>query len=369
MNRINMMLKTEGYAGNGLMPKQGEQIAFIKESLSKNFEIVENSKDGGDITHYYSTDLFLFFTISAMKKRGKTIGFVHVLPEISTNSVDLPRYAKKIFYKYIIAFYKKMDYLITVNPSHIEILKRYGIKGEKIFYIPDYVSTQKFHSVSELVNQASISQEDKIMMYKNNSDAKAVYKKAYQLDEERFTVLSVEQVQNMDEIEILFEIALQMPEVQFLWIGDYYLDKLTNDFSNVEDFLQQPPENVKFLGLFDEEEMNDIYRVADVLFLSYFGDKFPAVIVESMHCSIPVLVRELEAYRSILSDYTLAGNSNEEFIHILTKLMIDTLYYRNAVEKAEAGDRFYSKEHISQMWLSYYNHILFTQSEEFRMER
>lgn len=369
-----MMLKTEGLEGNGVLSAQDEQIALIKESLSDIFEIVENSKDGGDITHYYSINFDLFLTISAMKKRGKTIGVVHLLPETTANGINLPKFVKKIFYKYITTFYKKMDYLITMNPNYIDILKKYGIKREKVFYIPNCVSNQNFYPINDRINQENINQENTNQentktWCENAKRTKGDIRKEYHLEEERFTVLCVEQIQNREGIIDLFEIALQMPEVQFVWVGDFLLGKLLNDYDEISEFLRQPPENVKFLGRIEQGEMNDIYNMADVMFLPFFGEEFPTSIIESMCCNIPILVRGLETYKPILSNYTLAGNSNEEFIHILTKLMIDTKYYRDAVEKAVAGNRFYSKEHVSQMWRTYYNHILFTQSEEFREER
>ena len=42
------------------------------------------------------------------------MGYVHFLPETVENSISLPRFAKNLFYKYMISFYKRMDYLVTV---------------------------------------------------------------------------------------------------------------------------------------------------------------------------------------------------------------------------------------------------------------
>lgn len=42
-------------------------------------------------------------------------------------------------------FYKAADRLVVVNPIFIDELVQYGIEREKIYYIPNYVSKDKFY--------------------------------------------------------------------------------------------------------------------------------------------------------------------------------------------------------------------------------
>ena len=49
----------------------------------------------------------------------------------------------------MISFYKRMDYLVTVNPVFIDKLEAYGIPGDKITYIPNMVSEKNFYPLKK----------------------------------------------------------------------------------------------------------------------------------------------------------------------------------------------------------------------------
>ena len=56
---------------------------------------------------------------------------------------------KKIFYGYLIRFYKRMDFLVTVNPYFIERLAAYGVDPAKVTYIPNFVCDSTFYPLPE----------------------------------------------------------------------------------------------------------------------------------------------------------------------------------------------------------------------------
>lgn len=76
------------------------------------------------------------------------MGYVHFLPETLEGSLKLPWIARKVLYRYVIAFYKRMDALVVVNPTFIPKLEAYGIAREKITYIPNFVSKKEFHPIA-----------------------------------------------------------------------------------------------------------------------------------------------------------------------------------------------------------------------------
>ena len=46
-----------------------------------------------------------------------------------------------------------------------------------------------------------------------------------------------------------------------------------------EDFMENPPKNLKLLGMIDREKMNEIYNIGEVLFLPSFEELFPMTIL------------------------------------------------------------------------------------------
>ena len=115
MYTINMLSKADMVKGQGVASAHDEQVKLAKEVLQGRFEILENSHKGCDITHIHTINPEFFIRLPFIKHRGMAVGYVHFLPETLENSIHLPKAAKKIFYKYVLTFYKQMDHLVTVN--------------------------------------------------------------------------------------------------------------------------------------------------------------------------------------------------------------------------------------------------------------
>ena len=114
------------------------------------------------------------------------------------------------------------------------------------------------------------------------------------------------------------------------------------------------PSNVRFLGIVDREKMNEIYNMADVMFLPSYEELFPMTILESMNCAVPVLVRNLPIYDPILFDYALRGDGMDAFVSTLKQLREDPDFYQRSAHASFAGHEFYSREHVGQMWKEFY---------------
>lgn len=338
MYTINMLSKADSVKGQGVGSAYLEQVALVKEELSSLYHVTVNSKKFGNITHYHTINFRYFFTIPFAKLKGTAVGYVHFLPETLENSIRLPRWMKIPFYWYVIQYYKSMDLLVTVNPCFIDKLAAYGIDPKKVTYIPNYVSEKEFHPIPNVS--------------KNN------LKEKYGLTPDKYTVLTVGQLQMRKGIMDFLEIAKKMPEVQFVWAGDFAFGRISDGYEAIKEARVNPPKNVHFLGLVDRENMNEIYNLADVMFLPSYSELFPMTILESMNSSIPILLRDLELYEDILFDYYLKGNSQEEFITLISKLKDDSSFQKKASEMSGKGRDFYCKEHVASMWNKFYKAAL-----------
>ncbi len=261
---------------------------------------------------------------------------MHFVPETLENSLHLFKPFKKIFYSYLIKFYNSMDKLVVVNPYFIDVLNDYGINKDKIKYIPNYVSSKKFYPYM-------IEDKERV-------------RKEYNISKNKFVVLSVGQLQKRKGVIEFINLARTMPDVEFLWAGGAVFGKMSEGYNEIKDVINgELPNNVHFLGLIDRDKMNDLYNVANVMFLPSYEELFPMCILEAMCVNIPVLTRDLDIYNGILFDYYLSGNDNEEFKNVIDKLKDDKDFYNKMCQKSKEGNIFYSKESVMNMWHDFYN--------------
>jgi 1,2-diacylglycerol-3-alpha-glucose alpha-1,2-galactosyltransferase len=334
---INMLSSAYKYKGQGVGSAYEEQVSLVKNNLPDDFEICENKVMLANITHYHTIDYKYYLCMWLVKLRGKTVGYVHMIPETVESSIRLPRPIKNIFYAYMISFYKRMDYLVTVNAYFIDKLVEYGVNRNKITFIPNFVSDTLFYKRSE---------EDKVML-----------RRKYDIPVDAFLVVCVGQLQVRKGIFDFIETAKRLPEVQFVWAGGFSFGKITEGYARVIKIMEAPPANVRFLGIVERENMPDIYNMADMMFLPSFEELFPMTVLESMSCHIPMLLRDLDIYEDILQDYYLRTNSVDGFVQTIKRLKDDSSYYLNAALASARGHEFYSKEHVFAMWDAFYRKV------------
>lgn len=335
---INMMSQATSVKGQGVGSAYMEQVKLVREGLSDKFEIYENKLMAADITHYHTFNPTYFLLKPFRGRKGASVCYVHTLPETMDKSIQIPRWARKIFYAYIIKFYKVMEHLVVVNPYFIDALENYGISRERVTYIPNFVDTDQFHPLS--------------------ADKRAEIREKYGIDKDKFTVLCAGQLQVRKGAFDFLKCAELMPEAQFVWAGGFSFGKLSDGYEELKKVVENPPHNVKFLGIVEREDMNGVYNAADVMFLPSFDELFPMTILEAMCVNVPVLLRKLPIYENILFDFYCAEESVDGFVKALCKLRDDKEYYNTAAANSRKGNQFYKKESVLKMWDDYYMSVL-----------
>lgn len=343
MPTINMLSSADIVKGQGVASAYCEQVKLVNEGLEGKYEVLINSKQKCDITHYHTINPEYFVSLTFDKKTWSNVGYVHFLPETVEESLDIPKAGKKIFYKYMIEFYKSMDYLVTVNPYFIGELAKYGIPENKVTYIPNFVSDSMFYQYSN----------EKI----------GEIKQEWKIPEDKFIVLGVGQVQTRKGVVDFIETAKKMPDVYFIWAGGFSFGLMTDGYKELKQRISEVPENVNFIGIIERENMNDIYNIADIMFLPSYSELFPMTILESMCLGKPILLRDLDIYPNILFDYYIKGNSVDEFSDRINDLKNNKDIYNIWSQKSFEGHKFYSKESVLKKWEDFYDRV-YSESKE-----
>lgn len=338
LHRIQMRSHADMVEGHGVLSAGQEQYRLVKEGLADKFCVEKKLWGAADITHYHTVNLSFFCSIPFAKAHGKTVGYVHFLPETLAGSLKLSKLASAVFNRYLIAFYKSMDALVVVNPGFISKLERYGIPREKISYIPNYVDEELFHPLPKA--------------------SRRELRQAYGLDPDKFTVVCAGQLQTRKGIFDFADLAKRMPDLQFVWAGGFSFGRMTDGYAEISDLLKDHPDNLFFPGSLPREQMNELYNIGDVMFLPSYDELFPMTILEAMSSGLPLLLRDIDVYPPILFDFYLKENTQEGFEAALRRLQADPVYYEESKDASRKGHAFYSKEHVLSLWDTFYSALI-----------
>ena len=335
--RVNMLSMADSVDGQGVGSAYLELMKLLKEDGKDTFEILLNDKvKNSDIIHAHTVEPRNYLKM----KRAKvpTVAYVHFLPDTLDGSIKLPKPAFKIFKKYVIRFYKNADHLVVVNPIFKKDMVKAGLDENKITYIPNFVSKEKFFK-------------------KSDKEIKEIRKK-YDLKEDDFVVLGAGQVQNRKGVKDFVEVAEKLPDIKFIWASGFSFGAITDGHKELEKIMQNPPKNVKFLGIIPRDDMNDLFNASNILFVPSYNELFPMTILEACSTDTPIVLRNLELYEDILFKKYLCAGNNEDFAKIIKNLKDDKKLYKEAVENSKYISNFYSKDNIYKLWKEFYTGIL-----------
>lgn len=336
--RINMLSQATSVDGQGVGSAFLEQVALVKE-CEDLFEVAINSKSSKfDIYHMHTVNPSYRMRFN---KHHVNVAYVHFIPSTLDGSIKMPRPIFWIFKKYVINTYRKADEIVVVNPTFIPPLEELGISKENITYIPNFVDHEKFHLIS-------------------NEERNALRDK-YEIPHDKFVVLGCGQVQTRKGVLDYVEVAKRNPDKVFVWAGGFSFGKMTDGYKELKAIMDNPPENVKFIGIIPRAEMNGIFNMADLLFMPSLSELFPMSILEAVNSFKPVLLRDLDLYEEILFKNKEAyayGKNVEEFDEQVKKLANDKKYYEKYSQGSKLISDFYSKEHVKNIWREYYPRVL-----------
>lgn len=332
-----MLSSADKVAGQGVGSAYLELIKLLKEKGKDTFDIQinKNIKDS-DIIHCHTVDLGNYFKMK--KAKVPTIAYVHFLPDTLDGSIKLPKFAFNIFKKYVIKFYKTADHLVVVNPIFKKDMIKVGLDENKINYIPNFVSKEEF--------------------YKKDDIDKRKIRKEFKLKDTDFVVLGAGQVQTRKGVLGFVEVAKKLPDITFVWAGGFSFGGITDGYEELKKVMDNPPKNVKFLGIIQREKMNDLFNAADLLFVPSYNELFPMTILEACSTNTPLLLRDLELYEDILFKKYIKGSNNDEFMEAITKYKEDKKLYKEQVENSKYISNYYSEDNIYKIWEKFYKGLI-----------
>lgn len=334
MIRINMFSQADSVKGQGVGSAYNELINLLRKDLTDQFYVTINKYGASDLTHYHTINP-TFYANSFSPARGRKIGYVHFLPETLEGSIKLPGFAKKVFYKYVIDFYKRMDQIVVVNPIFIDKLVKYGIDRKKVKYIPNFVSRSEF--------------------YHESQEKKNSVRKELGIPRDKFVIFGDGQVQERKGVDDFAKLAEANPDLQFIWAGGFSFGKITDGYDHYKNLVDNPPKNLKFTGIVEREKLVDYLNIADLFLLPSFDELFPMSVLEAFSCGTPVLLRDLDLYKAIIDGYYMKGHDFEELNTQVKTAVKDKNILKKYRLLSDQASAEYSEEHLAKIWNDFYH--------------
>lgn len=333
MIRINMFSQADSVAGQGVGTAYLELIRLLRTHLVDDFYVTINKYGRSDLTHYHTINP-TYFANSFSPARGRKIGYVHFLPDTLEGSIKLPGVAKKVFYQYVIDFYKRMDQIVVVNPIFIDKLTEYGLDRNKIRYIPNFVAKSEFYEQTQAKKNAT--------------------RQELGIPQDKFVVFGDGQVQARKGVDDFAKLAEANPDYQFIWAGGFSFGKITDGYDHFKQLVENPPKNLTFTGIIDREKLVDYLNMADLFLLPSFDELFPMSVLEAFSCGTPVLLRDLDLYRAIIDGYYLAGKDSAEMNEQLRFAATHPEVLARQQELSRKASQQYSEDHLAEIWRDFY---------------
>ncbi|MDO4680685.1 MAG: glycosyltransferase family 4 protein [Aerococcus sp.] len=335
MLHINMISRGEDVKGQGVGTAYESLVSMLKRRTQNELALQFNQLKGADLNHVHTIHPYCYEEM--IRSTNPTCMHVHFLPETLEGSIALPSQLQKMFYKYVLTVYRTADELIVVNPIFIDALVDYGFDGDKITFIPNVVDRDVFKPLDVTKRESGYER--------------------YDLDPNRFTVLSVGQVQTRKGVLDFAEIARQMPDYQFLWAGDFSFGAITDGYEELKRLRENPPANLRFLGMIERGDMNLLYNICDCLLMTSYNELFPMAIIEAVNAGLPIVLRDLDLYKKIYFTDYLKATDNDGFCTQLTRLATDPAVQLQARRASQKIATDYAEEKTAARWVEYYQHF------------
>ena len=328
--KIRVFSKATTVPGQGVGAAYIEQLNLIQQS--KRLVVLQPNEPRPDLVHIHTIN-FRYWLAMLFIKIPRVV-YVHFLPSTLSSSIKLPRLFFGILKWYVKVFYKTASHLVVVNPIFIDPLMKMGIKQERIVFIPNYVDESNF---ATKVSNTSI-------------------RKQWQF--KRFTVLGVGQVQHRKGVLDFIEVAKKLPAVDFVWAGGFSFKGMTAGYEELKKVMDNPPSNVRFLGIVPREKMNELYHGCDLFFLPSFDELMPMSVLEAAVCDKPILLRDLELYQPVFFKHYLSAHDVDGFVKMIKQLSENKEMYQQSLDHPRWLKNYYRKEAILKQWEDFYQEVV-----------
>lgn len=293
----------------------GVHTAYIEltNALKKldDVEVVVNKRGKADITHLHTVGFYALYRL--LFDRSKKVVSAHIVPASLVGSLIGAKFWLPLASFYLKWFYNQADVLFAVSDETKRELERIGVK-KPVEIVYNLVDTSRYIS----------SPEVKLKARKNLA-----------ISDDAWVVLGAGQVQPRKRIDSFVNIAAQLPDVKFIWVGGMPFGRLAADNKVMQSYIDQAEDNVIFTGVVEHDAVRQYYHAADVFWLPSEQETFGLVVVEAAAAGLPVILRDIPDYQETFADNALLVDEDKT-ANMIRMLRDEASFYKKACHHSTA---------------------------------
>jgi len=255
----------------------------LYNELSKKINISWNDKSFDfDVAHFHTFGPRSM--IYAKRFRGKKIITAHSTPNLNTGNLAFPGIVNWLYRP----IYNQFDHIIAVSEK---------CKKELIDLHCKPLITTIYNGI-----------DTKKVITNNNKREK--FRDMYNIKKNQTVILTVAQRTPRKGIYDFIEIAKQMPNYYFIWIGGFPYKIFSKDYIKIKKAIMNCSKNTIFPGFI--EDISYAYSAADVFFMPSYAEGHSIVMLEALSMGLPLIARDVEEFREAFNDSLLYFSNIKE---------------------------------------------------------
>lgn len=307
--RVNMVSESEfTVQGHGVHTAYKELAAALQKR--PDVEVAVNSFGAADITHLHTIGAYSLAHL--LFGKGKKVISAHVTPDSFVGSLIAAKYWLPLAKVYLRWFYNRGDLVLAVSDKTKQDLVDLGVRREiEIFY--NIIDTEQ---------------------YRNDAVTKAKARQDLGIGAEEFVVVGAGQVQPRKRVDTMVELARQLPEMSFVWVGGMPFKRVAANYAEMQQMIERAPQNFTCTDVVPHEKVRLYLQAADVFILPSEQETFGLVVVEAAAAGLPVVLRDLPDYDETFRGDAVMG-TEATFADDIRKLKDDLTYRDRMVAAAK----------------------------------
>jgi 1,2-diacylglycerol-3-alpha-glucose alpha-1,2-galactosyltransferase len=203
------------------------------------------------------------------------------------------------------------------------------------------------------------------LQWRRTPEMRRAGRKILGLSEDEFVVLGAGQLIGRKDVEDFIDIAASVSAATFIWVGGRPFGRLSEGIKRIDEKIKSASSNFRYSGAFELSNMPFIYAAADLMLFPSYQENCPLAPLEAAASGIPVIYRDLPAYRSLYLNTYLSVSGSEGFISMTKKMMLDMEYYNYGLNVSKILVSQFDKDKIKKQLVNlYYELINYSTSED-----